>query len=113
MGLYFCFLGLTFYSLWSIDAKNKNYLFLFLTQFLCFAVNIVAMCRFMAILLAFVSIALSLFFSVWLEMSLIKDKQGKTAAVFAPYVLWQIFWLLWCSLFWLIDYSLKNGRWKD
>lgn len=108
----FIFLGLTFYSLWNIDVK-KNYLFLFFIQFFCFALNFIAMYRFMLTLLALISTILSLYFSVQLELLIMKNKLKKIAIIYAPYILWQIVWLLWCSLFWLVDYSLKNGQFSS
>lgn len=71
------------------------------------------MYRFMLTLLALISTILSLYFSVQLELLIMKNKLKKIAIIYAPYILWQIVWLLWCSLFWLVDYSLKNGQFSS
>lgn len=109
----FVILGLTLYHLSNSYTENKDYIFLFILQFICFTVSTVSLFRYVHTLTAFAGSALALFFSVWLEILFIKNKQKKLAGIFAFYVFLLIVWMVLCTCLWLIIYSLEHGIWKD
>ncbi len=107
--LLFVYYGICLFCLWQSNKKDSNYLFLFAIQIFTFAVYVISIYCFSAYILAAVSSALSIIFSLWLVILLFKNKQFVLMSLLAVLVVLYLYFLF-CGV---IYCSLEYGVWKD
>lgn len=107
--LLFVYYGICLFCLWHFNKQKYNYLFLFGIQFFTFAIYVISIYCFSAYILATVSIAVSVIFSMWLFILLFKNKQYVLMSLLAISVLLYLYFLF-CGV---INCSLEYGVWKD
>ncbi len=107
--LLFVYYGICLFCLWQFNKKESNYLFLFGIQFFTFAIYIISIYCFSAYIMATVSSAVSVIFSIWLVILLFKNKQYVLMSLLTVIVALCLYFLF-CGVFYC---SLEYGVWKN
>ena len=107
--LLFVYYGVCLYCLLQSNKEDSNYLFLFGNLFFSFAVYVIAIYCFSFYILAMVSSALSVIFSIWLVVLLFKNNQYFLMSLLAVLVVLYLYFLF----YGVLCCSLEYGVWKD
>lgn len=105
----FALFVLIFHSIRRSEKKNPPCLFLFILQFFSFFVLFISLSYFTAYRVALVSNIVTLLTSVWLMVVLWKNSHGASALLLVPFIVYLLFQLFICFLW----YSLAYGEWKN
>lgn len=107
--LLFIYYGVCLFCLWQSNKSDSNYLFLFAIQVFAFAVYTIAIYCFSAYILASVSSAVSVIFSIWLVVLLFKNKQYALLSLLVVILVLYLY-LAFRGIFYC---SLEYGVWKN